>query len=268
MPILIIALLALLLTAPPASAIVDGAPDEARHPAAGMLAFEEAGQHYIVCSGWYAGPHRSDPGLSVFVTAAHCLRDLPTEGPPLLKVTFEEHVEQSEEGFPRLPVAAASWHTAAAHAAADEGDYGVVLLQGAVGVPAIRLPAAGRLDEIAGRDSARPTSLFDNVGYGVDAQGPGGRRDFFFHDRRMFSQSKFLGLTKTTLTLLTNSDADEEYGGVCYFDSGGPVLEPGTQRAVALISGRGDPGCRARFDPPRLDIPVAREFFGTYLDLP
>jgi len=64
----------------------------------------------------------------------------------------------------------------------------------------------------------------------------------------MYSESRFLGLTKTTMELLTNADAAGGHGGVCYFDSGGPVLEHGTQRAVALIAGHGDPGCRAEFD--------------------
>jgi hypothetical protein len=261
---MLIAILAVLLTAPPAFAIVNGEPDDGRHPAVGLLAFEEAGQHYILCSGWYAGPHRDDASLSVFVTAGHCLGDFPTEGPPQLRVTFEDRVDQSEEGFPRLPVSAASWHTAAGWAAAEDGDYGVVLLQGPVGHPAIGLPPARRLDDLAARNRLRPRTLFDNVGYGVSVE----NKEFLFPDRRMYSESKFLGLTKTTMKLLTNEDADEEYGGVCYFDSGGPVLEHGTQRAVALISGRGDPGCRAKFDPPRVDIPQARAFYGEYLELP
>jgi hypothetical protein len=84
----------------------------------------------------------------------------------------------------------------------------------------------------------------------------------------MYAESKFLGLTKTTLELLTNSDSDPDYGGACYFDSGGPVLEHGTQRAVALIDGRGDPRCRAKFDPVRVDVPSARAFYGQYLELP
>lgn len=265
---LLIAIFAVLLTASPAFAIVDGEPDDGRHPAVGMLAFEEAGQHYIVCSGWYAGRHRDDASLSVFVTAGHCLQDFPTEGPPQLRVTFEEHVEQSEDGFPRLPVSAASWQPAVEYASADDGDYGVVLLQGPVDVPAIRLPSAGRLDDLAARNRLRPTTLFDNVGYGVSAVHKEGPTGFFFADRRMYSESSFLGLTKMTLKLLTNSDADEEYGGVCYFDSGGPVLEHGTQRAVALIAGRGDPRCRAKFDPPRVDIPQALAFYRQYLELP
>ena len=264
---LLITIIAMLLMASPAFAIVDGEPDNGRHPAVGLLAFEEAGQHYLVCSGWYAGPYRNDPSLSVYVTAGHCLHDFPTEGTAQLRVTFQEHVDQSEEGFPRLPVSAATWQPAVSYAPAVEGDYGVVLLQGPVDVPAIRLPAARRLDDLAARNRLRPTTLFDNVGYGADAVHKEGPTQFFLPDRRMYSESKFLGLTKTTLTLLTNEDADEDYGGVCYFDSGGPVLEHGTQRAVALISGRGDPRCRARFNPPRLDIPLARAFYGQYLEL-
>jgi hypothetical protein len=258
---LLIAIAALFLSASPALAIVDGEPDEGRHPSAGLLAYEVAGQHYVSCSGFYAGPQRDDPTRSVFVTAAHCLADFGVE---TLRVTFEEHVDQSEEGFPDLPVWAASWRPAVASVLAAQGDYGVVLLQGAVDAPAIGLPAARRLNDLAARGRLRPTTRFDNVGYGVDVVDG----EFRFPDRRTYSESKYLGLTQTTMKLLANEDAGPGYGGVCYFDSGGPVLEHGTQNAVALIGGKGDPNCRAKFDPPRLDIPQARAFYGQYLDLP
>ena len=82
----------------------------------------------------------------------------------------------------------------------------------------------------------------------------------------MLSTSKFAGLRKSNLVLLGNADAG--YGGACYGDSGGPVLEHGTNRAVAITSGGGDPRCRSQHHPLRLDIPAARAFYGDYLQLP
>ena len=202
---LLIAIFAVLVTASPALAIVDGEPDAGRHPAAGLLAFEEGGQYNTGCSGFYAGPYREDASLSVFVTAGHCVADFTASQ---LRVTFEEHVEQSEEGFPLLPVSAASWHTAVDSARADTGDYGVVLLDGPVDVDPIALAPARRLDDLAARGKLRPTTVFDNVGYGVDALHEGVQGvEFFFQDRRMYSDSKYLGLTKKTLQLLANDDA-------------------------------------------------------------
>ena len=264
MRVLLIAIFAVFLSASPALAIVDGEPDAGRHPAAGLLAFQEADQDNISCSGFYGGPYREDASLSVFVTAAHCIDDFTTEQ---LRVTFEDEVDQEEEGFPLLPVVADSWYEAVGSAVAEEGDYAVVLLDGSVDADPITLPPARRLNTLAARGKLRPTTVFDSVGYGVDAlhEGVPGH-EFFFNDRRMYTESKFLGLTKTTMELLANEDAG--YGGACFFDSGGPVLEHGTQNAVALISGRGDGTCRAKYDPVRLDIPMAQAFYGEYLDLP
>ena len=97
-----------------------------------------------------------------------------------------------------------------------------------------------------------------------DEEGPA---EYVFPDRRMFSTSRFLGLRRSTLKLLMNADAGEDLGGVCFFDSGAPVLEHGTNMAVAITSG-GDARCRAQAHPLRLDIAAARAFYGQYLELP
>lgn len=64
-----------------------------------------------------------------------------------------------------------------------------------------------------------------------------------------------------------NAEAGKNLGGACFFDSGAPVLEHDTNRAVAITSG-GDALCRAQAHPLRLDIPAARDFYDQYLDLP
>ena len=67
---------AALVSASPALAIVNGVPDGTNHPNVGLLAIEHDGVKDAWCSGFYAGPHKADPGTGVFVTAAHCLADL------------------------------------------------------------------------------------------------------------------------------------------------------------------------------------------------
>ena len=124
----------------------------------------------------------------------------------------------------------------------------------------------GVLDELAARGGLRPATVFDNVGYGIVPTFKGGPVQFEPTSGRMFATSKFVGLTKTHMHLLTNSDAG--YGGACYGDSGSPVLQHGSNTAVELVSGGGDRVCRAMNHPLRLDMPTARAFYGDYLQLP
>ena len=262
----IAALTVAVAAAPGAQAITNGELDGTRHPYAGMFAIEHDGIKESWCSGFYAGPHKDDPGTGVFVTAAHCLADLAALGfsGSDLEVTFDAAATWDGE---TLATTATTWHSAFAYDTSAVEDYGVILLEDPVaGLAGVELPAAGLLDEIAAGGALRPTTLFDNVGYGWiphHKRGPVGGEP---PPGRMLSTSKFAGLRKSNLVLLGNADAG--YGGACYGDSGGPVLEHGTNRAVAITSGGGDPRCRSQHHPLRLDIPAARAFYGDYLQLP
>ena len=162
---------------------------------------------------------------------------------------------------------AATWHPAFAYDTSPIDDYGVVLLEDPVaGVTGVQFPRAHLLDDLAERGALRPTTVFDNVGYGLIPTFKGGPPRHEPPTARMFSTSKFVGLTKTHLHLLTNSDAG--YGGACYGDSGSPVLRHDSNTAVAFVSGGGDRICRAMNHPLRLDTPAARAFYGDYLQLP
>jgi hypothetical protein len=261
---------AALMSAAPALAIDNGVPDGTNHPNAGLLAIEHDGVKDAWCSGFYAGPHKADPGTGVFVTAAHCLADLPALGfsGSDLTVTLEPEVTiDVDETTNTWATTAATWHPAFAYDTAADADYGVVLLEDAVaGVAGVEFPRARLLDDLAARGGLRPTTVFDNVGYGIIPTFKGGPVQYEPTTGRMFSTSKFVGLTKTHLHLLTNSDAG--YGGACYGDSGSPVLRHDSNTAVAFVSGGGDRICRAMNHPLRLDIPAARAFYGDYLQLP
>ena len=261
---------AALVSAGPALAIDNGVPDGTNHPNAGLLAIEHDGVKDAWCSGFYAGPHKADPGIGVFVTAAHCLADLPALGfsGSDLTVTLESEVTIDVDETTNIwATTAASWHPASAYDTAAGADYGVVLLEDPVaGVAGVDFPRAGLLDDLAERGRLRPTTVFDNVGYGIIPMFKGAPPQYAPTSGRMFATSKFAGLTKTHLHLLTNSDAG--YGGACFGDSGSPVLRHGSNTAVALVSGGGDRICRAMNQPLRLDIPAARAFYGPYLQLP
>ncbi len=258
---------AALVSASPAVAIVNGVPDGANHPNAGLIAVEHDGVKDAWCGGFYAGPHKADPGTGVFVTAAHCLADLAAFGFSAsdLTVTFEPEVTIEVDGS-TWATTAASWHPAFAYDTAAVADYGVILLEDPVaGVTGVKFPRARLLDDLAERGALRPTTVFDTVGYGAIPTFKGGPARYEPTTGRMFSTSKFLGLTKSHLKLLSNADAG--YGGACFGDSGSPVLRHDSNTAVAITAG-GDALCRAQNHPLRLDIPAARAFYGDYLQLP
>ncbi len=259
---------AALVSAPPALAMINGVPDGTDHPNVGLLAIEHDGIKDAWCSGFYAGPHKADPGTGVFVTAAHCLADLAAFGfsGSDLTVTFDPEVTIEVDGN-TWATTATTWHPAFAYDTSPVEDYGVILLEDPVaGVAGVEFPAAALLDDLAAGGALRPTTLFDRVGYGVIPHFKGGQPRYEPTTGRMFAPSKFVGLTKSNLNLLTNADAG--YGGACFGDSGSPVLEHDTNRAVAITSGGGDARCRAQDHPLRLDIPAARAFYSDYLQLP
>jgi hypothetical protein len=251
--------------APGAQAITNGELDGTRHPNVGLFAIEHDGIKEARCSGFYAGPRRGDPGTGVFVTAAHCLADLAAFGfsGSDLEVTFDAAATYDGEKF---ATTATTWHSAFAYDTSAVEDYGVILLEDPVaGLAGVQLPRAGLLDDLAAGGALKPTTLFDQVGYGLIPHFKRGPARYEPAPGRMLSTSKFLGLTKSHLKLLTNGDAG--YGGACYGDSGAPVLRHNSNTAVAIPTG-GDPRCRAQDSHLRLDIPAARDFYGDYLQLP
>jgi hypothetical protein len=266
---MIAALAAAATTAPGAQAIVDGRPDGNDHPAVGMMAIEHDGITDAWCSAWYAGRHKADPGTGVVVTAGHCLADVAELGyaPTDITVTFDTGAHFEWTGSVALAVGTSDWHPAVAYdyALSDDEDYGVVLLEDpAPGLTGLRFPAARALDDLAARGGLTK-SLFDSVGYGWMAHFERGPVSYEEPPARMVSVSRFAGLTKTELGLLANPDAG--FGGGCYGDSGGPVLPHGSDTVVGMTNG-GDPLCRAKVTPNRLDIPIARAFFRDHVQLP
>ena len=255
-------------TAPGAQAIVNGRPDGQEHPAVGMMAIEHDGITDAWCSAWYAGPLKNDPGTGVVVTAGHCLFDLAEFGfaPTDIRVSFDTGAHFQWTGEVALAFGS-DWRPAYAYdyVLSDDEDYGVILLEDPVaGLAPLKFPAARLLDDLSA-NGGLTRSLWDSVGYGWMAHFKRGPVQYEEPPARMLSVSRYAGLTKTELGLLANPDAG--FGGGCYGDSGGPVLPHGTGTVVGMTNG-GDPLCRAKVTPNRLDIPVARAFFRDYVRLP
>lgn len=276
---LAIAVVACCTLAAGAGAIGNGVPDGNAHPNVGLLAIEEEVNGELVrfgdCSGFYGGPRVGQPGEKVFVTAAHCISWLAEVGipPDQLWVTFDAEVTKDPDTD--VITSSNTWHQASGLAFdpafglthSDPRDYGVVLLETVpAGLAPVQMPTAGLLDELTAQGGLRPETVFDNVGYGAIPTFTQGPPQVAYPPGRMFSTSRYKGLTQEFLKLNMNSELDGN-GGSCFGDSGSPKLIHGTNTAVAITWG-GDSICRANNYNGRLDTSTARAFYGQYLALP
>lgn len=93
------------------------------------------------------------------------------------------------------------------------------------GIDPVVLPSPGYLDNLKASGELKGMEI-ELVGYGAvpSSQQPGGTQ-FAFDGVRRTSSSVVIGLSKSWLRLLQNSNVTD-LGGVCFGDSGSPQLVP------------------------------------------
>jgi V8-like Glu-specific endopeptidase len=230
-----IAGVAALVVAAPAFAVTGGTLDGSAHPAVGLLLADRGNGLEPDCSGSLVSP-------TVFVTAAHCTGDLPSNR---ISLTFDTHyVAGTSPLLSGTAYADPQWGLVKG----DSHDLAVVVLDKAVrGVTPYALPKAGALA------SATSSQTFTNVGYGyVD-------RTFVFDGYRRWSTSSFTNVTATELRL------SDKPGGVCFGDSGGPRLLGNVEVAVTST---GNDNCTGQSISYRLDTSAARAFLSRFVAVP
>lgn len=236
------------LQAPTANAITAGEPDKGKHPWVGALVSydPETSEKYLICSGTLIAPR-------VFMTAAHCLLDEPSD----LYVSFEEFV-----GAPDVGPDVKLYHgDAISHpefedetAPGDTNDIAVVVLDERVkGVKPAHLPKVGTLDRLVRHDVAEKLQ-YGVVGYGREGKDEEG---FFGGGGRRYAFSSFSSLESHKLHL--SQLVSEGDGGTCRGDSGGPAFL-GKTRVVVGITSDGDPDCAENGVYYRVDTKSARAF--------
>ena len=255
----IVVVMILILVVSPAGAITFGELDGDRHPNVGALVVfnEEMGVFRSICSGTLVSE-------TVFLTAAHCVMDLPASGvdPDEVWVTFDPVFEQSSILYPATYYSyPGSWHDMS-----DPKDLAVLVLDEPINniTPAL-LPPEGLLDQLKDAGSLKDQK-FVAVGYGrVRDDKTGGFHNLYRDPKRRFVEQTFLALTQSWLKISMNPSTGD--GGTCYGDSGGPHFLGDTSMVMA-VTVTGDAPCRATDVDYRLDTPVARAFLGQFLDLP
>ncbi len=252
--------LATAIMAPSATAIINGElDDEGRYPAVGTVAlrFDEFGM-FDLCSGFLISP-------SSLVTAGHCARtalEIQDEFGGEIGVVFDPTFDKWSSTFwPAIDVVIHP-ENVANPLSYKSPDMAVLSLEDpVVGVEPIDLPALGSAGALRNGDSLTA------VGYGLtqECETDLGHCQVEYEPSRRFATERLISVSQWFLTVGQNENG-QGTGGVCYGDSGGPHLIPGTNTAVALTTSIfSKPGyCWSTSRHNRLDTATALDFLAPY----
>jgi V8-like Glu-specific endopeptidase len=218
----------------PAGAILDGTPDT-DHPYVGIMVTVVEGQRVPVCTGFLVSP-------TVFVTAAHCVDALGGTLPAY--VSFDQAFTPNSVLRPGTAVP-----NPAFRAGASAHEIALVLLDDEVtNLGYAELPRLGLLGS-----SAKRTSL-TVVGYGADVVKGG----YDFQLVRSFGDARISKLQKDGFNLRMSS-------GICFGDSGGPVLLGDSDVAIGINSYVNNRRCAGNAFAFRLDTAESVGFLAPHL---
>jgi hypothetical protein len=239
---ILLAGLALLVTAMPAAAITGHWTPDHVHGYVGLVVFyDEDGEFSHRCSGTLIGP-------STLLTAGHCI-----DGGDSARVWFRQDAGANFDGtidpvsgYPDACFEAAPWCVTASTPGQllnfgffggfpDTHDAGLVILdQPVVAFGFASLAVSGSLDRLATRRGTQDTT-FTVSGYGLSSVVPAVTS---FRSRLM--ATVHLTNLRSALTggfnLQTTGGKGKDRGGTCFGDSGGPVFYSNTQTVVAVTS--------------------------------
>jgi hypothetical protein len=236
---------AVAITAAPAGAVLYGSPDGNAHPYVGIVRFfDDEGNYLWRCSGTLISS-------TVFLTAGHCVF-----GTASAEVWFTETAPTSaevisgdyEHGITGTPYAYPGYDDFATFP--NTGDVGIVVLD-----KQVRLSSYGQLPTAGLAETLYKHTVFDIVGYGLQDVQPVEVANV----QRIAAQAKLISLQSGysagfNLQLSSNNGKPHQ-GGLCFGDSGGPVLYGSTILAVNsfVINGNcAGSGYSYRIDQPEI----------------
>ena len=245
-------------------AIIDGTLDGNLHPNVGVVIFAVDGQLISPCSGNLIAP-------TVFVTAAHCLEFIQSQGATQVWVSFASQVVADVDfinvsNLDTSTLIPGTLHPNPAFDAhgPDPNDVAVITFETpVVGIDPAVLPTPGLLDEL-GQQNGLKDQVFTVVGYGVNQRIVGGGPKTYLRDlSRRFTTSALNSLGPALLRLSTNRT--KGYGEPSFADSGGGIFLGLSNTLVAIVGLRGTPGMYQGY---RLDTASARAFLSSFVTLP
>jgi secreted trypsin-like serine protease len=240
-----------------ALAVVNGSPDNGRHPYVGVAVWFPTGNPadgFELCSG-------SLVSATVFVTAAHCF---PEDAAVFVDTDESGFADLHQPNFghavPGIAHPDPNWQLGAhGLAAADRNDIAVVQLSGA-GLPQpgnryAQLPALGSNNSLPAN---QPVEI---VGYGIQTQSP------LTFGTRFDAPAKVIpGGGSVGDEFLKISSSPGQGGATCNGDSGGPDLKAGTDLMLAISSYGASATCKAVDYSQRMDTAEALGFVSQYLN--
>lgn len=283
--LVLVAAMAAVIVAVPASAITDGEPDGGAHPYVGLAVFDTLQDHDDdPDTPDIAVPtHRCSGSLiseTVFVTAGHCTFD--TVGG---RVYFQEDVDQfhpdggtGEYPFPgpnSVEMASTHTHPEFENDAFFLFDVGVVILGEGGFDPGFfaQLPPQGVVDTL-GRGRNNPDATITAVGYGLQeivlnpVFGPVKLQDDLDRlkaDLMIVDTQGVAGIGSLNPDQAFVLSGDAANGGTCFGDSGGPSLIFGTHTIVGVTSFGLNGNCAGIGGAYRIDQPDDLTFITGFL---
>jgi hypothetical protein len=229
-----------LAIATPAPAILDGKPDSS-HRFVGILVTDIDGQGVPVCSGFLATS-------TTFVTSAHCIADL---GSRPAYVSFARRFKQSSPVVHGAPVQNPDFEGSME---GDTHDLALVVLDDPVtGVDLPELPSAGFLNHV------RKKPDLTLLGYGATGfTREDGELVPVFKLIRSIAETKMMKLARKAPNVVMQN-------GICFGDSGGPVLFDDSDVVVAVNSFVNGKRCNGKGFAYRLDTAESLAFLAPYL---
>lgn len=254
--LVLIAMVALGVLAASALAVVNGSPDNGRHPYVGMAIWFPTGDPhdgFELCSG-------SLVSATVFVTAAHCF---PTGAHVIVDMNEDAfadlHLGTPPNARPGIAHRDPNWTSLGnGLSQSDRNDVAVVTL-GAGGFPQpnnryAQLPSLGYDDTLPNNQG------IDIVGYGIQTQTP-----LAFGSRFDAPATIVPGGGATGSEFLKVSSSPGQGGATCNGDSGGPDLQAGTDLMLAISSYGPSATCKAVAYAQRMDTAEALGFVSGFL---
>jgi hypothetical protein len=254
--------LVVLGTAGSAMAIVGGQADGSAHPYVGLVR-----DGHTICSG-------SLVSRTVFVTAAHCFAGSQSifgtsaDGHPIVQITFDPAGVTTDA---RLNLYGTAYNDPQFCGGCSGGlpgfaSHDLAVVRMAAPVPSSVVPRLASLPRAGQSQGLKVHAPVDVVGFGVQMWSTGkGQPQIVAGGSRAWVGTELANAGSSIADKLLKLASTSSSGGFCLGDSGGPVLDGGTDTILGLNSFLPDSYCKGTTYAYRLDTPDALAFVGGFL---